>query len=139
MRPLTQNQPETIEIPIVAEDDVVRARSRGREICRSLGFTELNQVKVATAISELARNIFQYAGSGVVILRTLDKPRRGIEIVAKDAGAGIPDLKLVLSGSYKSKSGMGMGMLGTRRLMDQFEVETGPGKGTTITVRKFVR
>jgi serine/threonine-protein kinase RsbT len=139
MRPLTQNQPETIEIPIVAEDDVVRARSRGREICRSLGFTELNQVKVATAISELARNIFQYAGSGVVILRTLDKPRRGIEIVAKDAGTGIPDVKLVLSGSYKSRSGMGMGLLGTRRLMDQFEVETGPANGTTITVRKFVR
>lgn len=128
-----------VEISITAEDDIVRARSRGREMCRALGFTEINQVKVATAISELARNIFQYAGSGAVLLQPLDKPRRGLEIVARDKGPGVPDVKLVLSGSYKSKSGMGMGILGTRRLMDHFEIDTGPGKGTVVTLRKFLR
>jgi serine/threonine-protein kinase RsbT len=130
---------ETVVIPIVAEDDIVRARSRGREVCRALGFTEINQVKVATAISELARNIFQYAGKGSLTLTTVESPRKGIEVIARDEGKGIPDLKLVLSGSYRSKSGMGMGLLGTKRLMDFFEVETAPEKGTVVTVRKFLR
>lgn len=130
---------EPIVIPIIAEDDIVRARSRGREVCRSLGFTEINQVKVATAISELARNIFQYAGKGSLTLRIVEGPRRGIEIVAKDEGPGIADVKLVLGGTYKSKSGMGMGLLGTKRLMDHFEVESAPGKGTLVVVRKFLR
>ncbi len=131
---------EVVTIPIAAEDDIVRARSRGRELCRTIGFTEINQVKVATAISELARNIFQYAKQGTITLRVLETPRRGIEVVARDEGAGIADLRHILSGNYKSKSGMGMGMLGTKRLMDYFDVETGPGKvGTLVTVRKFLR
>lgn len=136
---VTSNAVEETEIPILAEDDIVRARSRGRELCRSLGLTEINQVKVATAISELARNIFQYAGKGEILLKKLGQPRPGIEIVARDKGPGIPDVKLVLSGTYRSRTGMGKGILGARRLVDHFEVDSGPDRGTTILLRKYVK
>lgn len=131
--------PESLDIAIKVEGDIVRARGAGRDMCRDLGLSEINQVKVATAISELARNIFHYAQTGNIALRRLSAPRPGIEIIATDQGPGIPDLKLVLSGAYRSKTGMGKGLLGARRLVDFFEVDTGPGRGTRVVLRKFVR
>jgi serine/threonine-protein kinase RsbT len=131
--------PATVDIAIHVEGDIVRARGAGRDMCRELGLSEINQVKVATAISELARNIFHYAKTGKITLNRLSTPRPGIEIVAVDFGPGIADLKLVLSGNYRSKTGMGKGLLGARRLVDFFEVETGPEKGTRVVLRKFVR
>lgn len=131
--------PESLDIAIKVEGDIVRARGAGRDMCRDLGLSEINQVKVATAISELARNIFHYAQTGNISLRKLGAPRVGIEVVATDQGPGIPDLKLVLSGNYKSKTGMGKGLLGTKRLVDFFEVDSAPGRGTRVTLRKFVR
>jgi serine/threonine-protein kinase RsbT len=131
--------PESLEIAIKVEGDIVRARGAGRDMCRDLGLSEINQVKVATAISELARNIFHYAKTGNIGLKRLSAPRPGIEIIATDRGPGIPDLKLVLSGAYRSKTGMGKGLLGARRLVDFFEVDTGPDRGTRVVLRKFVR
>lgn len=131
--------PESLDIAIKVEGDIVRARGAGRDMCRDLGLSEINQVKVATAISELARNIFTYAQTGTIGLRRLGAPRVGIEIIATDSGPGIPDLKLVLSGTYKSRTGMGKGLLGARRLVDFFEVDTGPERGTRVTLRKFAR
>lgn len=131
--------PESLDIAIKVEGDIVRARGAGRDMCRDLGLSELNQVKVATAISELARNIFHYAKTGNIALRRLSQPRPGIEIVATDQGPGIPDLKLVLSGAYKSKTGMGKGLLGARRLVDFFEVDSGPDRGTRVVLRKYAR
>ena len=131
--------PESLEIAIKVEGDIVRARGAGRDMCRDLGLSEINQVKVATAISELARNIFHYAKTGNIALKRLSAPRPGIEIIATDQGPGIPDLKLVLSGAYKSKTGMGKGLLGARRLVDFFEVDTGPGRGTRVVLRKYAR
>jgi serine/threonine-protein kinase RsbT len=130
---------ESLEIAIKVEGDIVRARGAGRDMCRELGLSEINQVKVATAISELARNIFHYAKTGNISLRRLPPPRPGIEIIATDQGPGIPDVKLVLSGAYKSKTGMGKGLLGARRLVDFFEVDTGPDKGTRVVLRKYAR
>lgn len=127
---------EEIEITVTVEGDVVRARGAGRDMCRAMGFSEINQVKVATAISELARNIFHYAKTGKVTLKRLTTPKLGIEIIASDNGPGIPDVKHVLSGNYKSKTGMGKGLLGSRRLMDHFEVESAPGR-TVIVLRKY--
>lgn len=127
---------EEIEITVTVEGDVVRARGAGRDMCRAMGFSEINQVKVATAISELARNIFHYAKAGKVTLKRLTTPRLGIEIIASDNGPGIPDVKHVLSGNYKSKTGMGKGLLGSRRLMDHFECESAPGR-TVIVLRKY--
>ena len=131
--------PESLDIAIKIEGDIVRARGAGRDMCRDLGLSEINQVKVATAISELARNIFHYAKTGNIALRRLAAPRAGIEIIATDYGPGIPDVKLVLSGAYKSKTGMGKGLLGARRLVDFFEVETGPDRGTRVVLRKYTR
>ena len=131
--------PESLEIAITVEGDIVRARGAGRDMCRDLGLSEINQVKVATAISELARNIFHYAKTGNISLRRLSTPKPGIEIIATDRGPGIPDLKLVLSGNYKSRTGMGKGLLGARRLVDFFEVDTSPERGTRVVLRKFVR
>ena len=131
--------PGSLEIAIKVEGDIVRARGAGRDMCKELGLSEINQVKVATAISELARNIFHYAQTGNISLRKLEGPRVGIEVVATDKGPGIPDLKLVLSGNYKSRTGMGKGLLGARRLVDFFEVDTGPDRGTRVVLRKFVR
>lgn len=130
---------ESLDIAIKLEGDIVRARGAGRDMCRDLGMTEINQVKVATAISELARNIFHYAKTGNIALRRVSTPKPGIEIVATDQGPGIPDVKLVLSGTYKSKTGMGKGLLGCRRLVDFFEVDTAPDRGTRVVLRKYVR
>lgn len=138
MQPTTAPS-DVIEVPILVESDIVRARGAGRELCRQLGLNEINQVKVATAISELARNIFHYAKTGKVVLRRLPPPRPGIEIIASDNGPGIPDVKHVMSGAYVSRTGMGKGMMGAKRLMDFFDVVTGPQVGTTVTMRKFVR
>jgi serine/threonine-protein kinase RsbT len=131
--------PESLDIAIKVEGDIVRARGAGRDMCRDLGLSEINQVKVATAISELARNIFHYAQTGNITLRRLSGPRIGIEVIATDQGPGIPDLKLVMSGAYKSKTGMGKGLLGTKRLVDYFEVDSAPDRGTRVTLRKYVR
>lgn len=139
MQPTTAQPKDVIEIVITVESDIVRARGAGRDMCRELGFNEINQVKVATAISELARNIFHYAKTGKVVLRKLGSPRPGIEIVASDNGPGIADVKLVLSGGYQSRTGMGKGLLGARRLMDFFDIITAPDRGTTITLRKHAR
>lgn len=131
--------PESLDIAIKLEGDIVRARGAGRDMCRDLGMSEINQVKVATAISELARNIFHYAKTGNIALKRLSSPKPGIEIIATDQGPGIPDVKLVLSGAYKSRTGMGKGLLGARRLVDFFEVETAPDRGTRVVLRKFTR
>lgn len=129
----------SLDVVIALEHDIVRARSAGREMCRSLGFSEIDQVKVATAISELARNIFHYAKTGTILLRKLQLPRPGIEVVAVDQGPGIKDVKLVLGGTYRSKTGMGKGLLGAKRLVDQFEIESSPDRGTRVVLRKFTR
>jgi serine/threonine-protein kinase RsbT len=131
--------PEKLDVAINVEDDIVRVRGAGRDMCRDLGIGEINQVKVVTAISELARNIYYYAKPGNITLQRLGAPRPGIEVVATDQGPGIPDVKVVLSGGYQSKTGMGKGLVGARRLADFFEVETAPGKGTRVVLRKYCR
>jgi len=135
--PVSGETPQTVVVRIKAEEDVVRARAVGRDLSRRLGFTEVAQTKVATAISELARNIVNYAGVGEISVRALAGTRRGVEVVARDEGPGIADPELVMSGNYRSKSGMGAGLRGTRRLVDEFEIETQIGKGTTVRVRKY--
>lgn len=126
-------------IPVNSEADIVIAREMGRRICGQIGFLMSGQVKVATAISELARNIVQYAGSGSITLRVIRRrDRQGIEIISKDNGPGISNLEEVLSGSYVSRHGMGKGLTGCRSLMDEFDIVTAPEAGTTITLRKFV-
>lgn len=128
----------TIRVEVVCENDIVRARGAGRELAREIGFSGAMQIKLATAISELARNIVQYAGTGTISIRRLPGNRRGVEVVANDNGPGIANIDLVMSDAYKSRTGMGIGLKGTKRMMDVFDLDSAVGKGTRILLRKYV-
>jgi serine/threonine-protein kinase RsbT len=133
-------------MPIRGEDDIVRSRQRAREAAKQLGFGAVDQSRIATAVSELARNVVRYAldGRGEVTIRELtassdSRGRVGIEIVVSDEGPGIPDVGQALRDGFTSGGGMGMGLPGTRRLMDEMSIESDVGRGTTVTIRKWRR
>ncbi|MBN1886799.1 MAG: anti-sigma regulatory factor [Thermoflexales bacterium] len=127
-------------IPIQNDLDIVRARVEGRNMARALGFGIIDQARIATAISELARNIVLYAKIGEVIVRQVENVHQcGIEIVCSDSGPGIADITLVMRDGYSSHQGLGMGLPGTKRLMDEFEIMSEAGIGTTVTVRKWLK
>ena len=132
-----------ITITLRHEDDVVHSRQAAREISALLGFDSQDQVRLATAASELARNAFRYAGHGDVLFELnpgaghLDQPQT-LEIEVSDKGPGIADLQRVLRGRYVSNTGLGLGLVGTQRLMDDFKIESTPGKGTTVRVAKHL-
>lgn len=118
--------------------DIVIARTLARDTAKSLGFGAIDQARIATAVSELARNIFLYAGTGTVTVREVEaNGRRGIEIVCEDQGPGIADLDMAMQDGYTTSRGMGMGLPGARRLMDEFDVHTKAGEGTTVICRKW--
>ena len=122
------------------EADVVRARQRGRELAAALGFSSTDQTLIATAISEIARNIVSYAGSGSVTLSRIERQgRRGIQIVAEDRGPGIPDVELAMRDGYSTGNSLGVGLPGARRLVDELELVSSVGVGTTVTLRKWLR
>jgi serine/threonine-protein kinase RsbT len=125
-------------VRVANSEDLANAREVGRDLALRMGFSALDQMKIATAISELARNILLYASSGQLELAGIVAPRRGIEIVANDNGPGIADVDAVMSASFRSRTGMGMGLKGTKRLMDLLEVESKIGVGTTVVARKYV-
>ena len=133
----------TQRIPIVVEDDIVVARQGARELAKALGFRAIDQSRITTAVSELARNIVRYAtdGRGEVLLRSVAAPGggAGIEIVVRDEGPGIADVQQALREGYTSGRGLGMGLPGTRRLMDEMEIDSAVGRGTTVTIRKWRR
>lgn len=125
-------------ISIDSDADIVAARQRGRQLAAELGFTLVELTLVATAISELARNILLYAKHGEITMRTVqnsDKP--GIMVIAHDEGPGIADLKQALQTGYSTSGSLGLGLPGVRRLMNEFEINSEPGKGTTVTVKKW--
>jgi serine/threonine-protein kinase RsbT len=124
---------------IATEADMVIARQKGREMARSLGFPVSEQALIATAISELTRNMLKYAGRGELALGVEHEPgRRGIVVTAADRGPGIADPALALQDGFSSAEGLGLGLPGTRRIMDDFELSTEVGKGTLITAKKWI-
>lgn len=125
-------------IQINREPDIVSARATARDFCVRAGFRASMQIQVATAASELARNIVQYAGCGEMRITLIKTPKPGVEITAIDEGPGIAELDKILSGQYKSRTGMGLGLLGTKRMMDFFNIANLPSRGTEVTIRKFV-
>lgn len=130
-------------VSIDGEDDIIAARQGARELAKALGFRAIDQSRITTAVSELARNIVRYAtdGRGEVLLGRAESPagRPGIEIVARDAGPGIADVEQAMQEGYTSGRGLGMGLPGTRRLMDEMTIDTALGRGTTVTIRKWRR
>lgn len=137
---MTASLPTEINVPIESERDIVVARQRGRELARMLGFSNTDQALLATAISEVARNIVIYAQKGTVLLRGLDEGgRRGLLIAAEDRGPGIEDPAAAMRDGYSSGSGLGLGLPGARRLVDEFELESTCGIGTTVTMKKWLQ
>jgi len=131
--------PET-HVPIEHEADIVTARQKGRELAAASGLSRTEQTLIATAISELARNIVVYARRGEVVLAPLEQQgRRGVLVVARDDGPGIANPDLAMRDGYSTSRSLGMGLPGAKRLMDEFELATALGKGTTITMKKWVR
>jgi serine/threonine-protein kinase RsbT len=129
---------EELRIPIASEGDIVIARQQGRTLAGQLGASRGAMTLVASAISELARNIVQYAREGEIVLSMVDESRRGIQIVARDRGPGIPDLELAMRDGYSTGGSLGLGLPGARRLMDEFAIDSEVGKGTTILMRKWL-
>jgi serine/threonine-protein kinase RsbT len=126
-------------VPISSSADIVTARQRGRALAAALGFAGSDLTLIATAISELARNIIEYATAGEIVLSHEDTDGRpGIVIVARDEGPGIPDVSRALSAGYSTGPGLGLGLPGVRRLMDDFEITSNAGRGTTVSVRKWL-
>ncbi len=129
-----------IRVAIRTDADVVTARQEARTMGASLGFSSTDLTLLATAISEVARNITTYAGEGEVALRIVrERERDGIEVVASDSGPGIADVELAMQDGYTTGNGLGLGLPGTRRLVDDFELHTEPGVGTTIRLVKWAR
>ncbi|GAA0549165.1 anti-sigma regulatory factor [Actinomadura livida] len=129
------------EMPISGNDDVVRVRQLVRTAAASAGFSLVDQTKIVTAASELARNTLVHGGGGSVgIDQTVgDRGKHGLRIVFTDRGPGIPDLEQALVEGWSSGNGLGLGLSGTRRLVDEFSLESEPGEGTTVTVVKWIR
>jgi serine/threonine-protein kinase RsbT len=126
------------EVDIKSEGDIVAARRMVRDAAMQAGFGMTDVTRIVTAASELARNVFKYAGQGTMHWRHLDEPgRTGIELRFVDQGPGIADVQLALQEGYSTGAGLGLGLPGAKRLMDELDIQSAPGKGTTITLRKW--
>jgi serine/threonine-protein kinase RsbT len=129
-----------VRVPVSSDFDLVTARREGRLMAEQLGFSASEATLVATAISELARNIVNYARKGEIHVALVnDGGRRGISVVARDHGPGIADIKLAVQSGYSTSGGLGLGLPGVRRIMDEFDIVSEAGLGTTITVTKWKR
>jgi len=125
-------------VPISSDADIVTARQEGRRLSSQLGFSSTDLTLIATAISEVARNICNYAGTGAMSLRLeRNSNRAGIVVVATDDGPGIADLELAMQDGYSTAGSFGLGLPGARRLMDEFEVASEVGAGVTVTMKKW--
>lgn len=125
-------------LQIKEEADIVRVRSTARSIARGIGFGLVDQTRISTAVSELARNIYVYAKEGEVLIEELSNPRHGIRITFTDKGPGIEDIELAEKDGWSSSGSMGKGLPGAKRLMDSMEIHSKPGEGTTIIVAKWL-
>jgi serine/threonine-protein kinase RsbT len=136
---LERGQPrgDEVRIPVTGDADVVAARQAARELATKLGFGATDLTLIATAVSEVTRNIVRFAGSGQVVVELLEQPRRGVRVIARDTGPGIEDVARALEDGYSTYDGFGLGLPGARRLMDEFAVVSEVGRGTTVTMTKW--
>src|ERR1051325_9114368 len=130
------------DIYVRREADIVKVRERVRRLAREMGFDATTQIKITTAVSELTRNIYEYARAGAITLSlaTRGATAAGLQMTARDDGPGIDEAKLrsIVRGTYRSASGLGVGLIGTRRLMDEFDIQSKPGAGTRVSVVKWL-
>ena len=129
---------DEVRVAINDESDLVSARAEGRALAERQGFSRTDATLIATAISEVARNIVVHVGQGEIVLRPLDERTRcGLQVIARDEGRGIRDVEAALGHGSTTGRGLGLGLPGARRLMDDFEVESAPGRGTTVRMVKW--
>ncbi|MEV1240922.1 anti-sigma regulatory factor [Nonomuraea sp. NPDC049750] len=128
------------ELPIASNSDVVMVRQRVRSVAVEVGLSLIDQTKVVTAASELARNALVYGGGGLARIEIVENgTRRGLKLTFSDEGPGIPDIEQALTDGWTTGTGLGLGLSGSRRLVDEFDLVSAPGKGTTVTVTKWAR
>src|SRR5262249_17485480 len=127
-----------IAMKLERETDIVLVRKRTRQIAELVGFESQDQTRITTAVSEIARNAFEYAGGGRIDFGLVGKRPDALEILISDRGPGIPELDSILAGMHRSATGMGVGIIGARRLVDEFEVKSQPGIGTAVRLLKHV-
>jgi RNA polymerase sigma factor (sigma-70 family) len=132
-----QTRDDEIRIPIHVDADIVAARQAGRELAARLGFSRTDLTLIATAVSEVSRNIVRFADSGEVVIELVDQPRKGVRVLARDTGPGIPDVEKALKDGFSTYNGLGLGLPGARRLMDEFAIVSEIGRGTTVTMTKW--
>ena len=127
------------KIKVNEEFDIAKASFEGKLLARTAGFKETEQYMIATAISELARNIFIYALRGEIIIKIIEKNnKKGLEIIAQDEGSGIKDIGQAMKDNFSTSGSLGLGLPGVKRIMDEFVIDTKIGVGTKITVRKWL-
>lgn len=124
-------------IPVQSEPDIVVVRRRVRETASQIGLSLVDQTKVVTAASELARNTLIYGGGGSMQLESLNGPRLGVRLTFSDNGPGIPDIQLALRDGFTTGSGLGLGLGGTKRLVNEFEIESNVGQGTKVVITRW--
>ena len=135
-----EHRPTRGEIQITSESDIVVARQAIRQVCATLNFGLTDVTRIVTAASELTRNIYQYAGCGVMRWRALiEGAKTGLEVTFEDNGPGIPDVEQALERDFSTSRGMGLGLPGAKRLMDEMTVQSTAGKGTIVQIRKWVK
>jgi serine/threonine-protein kinase RsbT len=127
-----------VRVRVESNDDIRAARQQGRAVAAQGGFSPSDLTLIVMAISEVARNIVEFAKEGEVIITLINDPHKaGVEIVAADRGPGIDDVSLVMRDGYSTGNGLGIGLPGVRRLMDEFQIDSEVGKGTTIRMKKW--
>jgi serine/threonine-protein kinase RsbT len=138
--PLLQRAPareDEVHIPVRSDADIVTARQSVRELAGRLSFSRTDLTVIATAVSEIARNVVRFADAGEIIIEQLEDPRRGIRVVCRDTGPGIEDVDKALRDGHSTYDGLGLGLPGARRLMDEFAIVSERGRGTTVTMTKW--
>ena len=128
-----------IRIPVNSDADIVTARQQGRAMALQAGFDGSDLTVISTAISEVGRNIIEHAVSGEIALRITSSPKHGLIVIARDDGPGIPNLHMAMQDGFSTGKGLGLGLPGARRLMDEFEITSRPGIGTTVIMKKWKR
>ena len=136
MKPVT----DAVRVPINSAADIVIARQKGRALATSMGFSGSDPTVVAAAISEIARNIVNHAKQGEIIIENVNQGgRQALKVMARDEGPGIPDVQQAMQYGYSTNKGMGVGLPGAKWLMDEFDIVSEVGKGTTVTMKKWLR
>lgn len=126
-------------IPINTERDIVKARQAGRDLAKKVGFGIVDQARITTAISELARNIYVHAKNGKIVVEYMNEgEKRGLKITAEDDGPGIKDIRAAMKDGYSTSGGLGVGLPGVKRLMDEFFIDSKANEGTKIVVVKWL-